>query len=155
MQNSRRVSKPVVRPVYPQDFFWGLQTRYIVQPFSCAAGEHSSSCKGQPPHSRMPPLRERCCRAFERLCEKHGERHSSVALARDMSDSGESVHVLKWFSHRLSMDGTFRMNSKSWLAALLGFKYFSKFVARTMKDTNGEVGEWSETSPAVGGTKPP
>jgi hypothetical protein len=36
-------------------FFVGLQTRYIVHPFSCAAGTQSASWIGQPPPPHMPP----------------------------------------------------------------------------------------------------
>jgi hypothetical protein len=36
-------------------FFLGLQTRYIVHPFSCAAGTQSASWIGQPPPPHMPP----------------------------------------------------------------------------------------------------
>jgi hypothetical protein len=36
---------------------------------------------------------------LQSLCENDVERHSRVALAPEMSDSGESLYRLKSFSH--------------------------------------------------------
>jgi hypothetical protein len=38
---------------------------------------------------------------LKRLCENLVERHSSVALAGGMSDSGESLYELEYVSHKL------------------------------------------------------
>jgi hypothetical protein len=56
----------------------------------------------------------------QRLCEIHVERHSSVALAREMSDSGESLYMSKSFSHRRHGAGQFLRNVVSAKAARAG-----------------------------------